>query len=66
MEWIDYTKLGSDGSDFRNIVYSQAINRSCSCRLAEIFTSSEKKLKVHDVHDGGDGFDGVYYRLQCQ
>ena len=43
MEWLDHTKLGSDGSDFRNIVYSQAINRSCSCRLADILTSSEKK-----------------------
>ena len=60
MEWIDYTKLGSNGSDFRNIVYSQAISRSCSCRLGDILTSLKKKLKVHDVHDDGDGFDGVY------
>ena len=60
MEWLDYTKLGSDGSDFRNIVYSQAINRSCSCRLADILTSCEKKSKVRDVHDGVDGLDGVY------
>ena len=65
MEWLDYTKLGSDGSDFRNIVYSQAINRSCSCRFADILVSVEKRLKVHDVREGGDGLDGVY-RLQCQ
>ena len=62
MEWLDHTKLGSDGSDFRNIVYSQAISRSCSCRLADILTSCEKKLKVHDVRDGLDGLEGVCSR----